>query len=434
MNVLSTALSAGIAALILLLSVPQAEAATETVVYAFNGGTDGYFPYGGLLGVSGSLYGVTAEGGTGTCEVGCGTVFSLDPKTGAETVVHSFDDNGDDGWAPSGTLTSVNGTIYGTTAYGGTGTCQNGCGTVFSVDLSTGAERVIYSFQDNGLDGQYPNSGLINVNGTLYGTTPYGGENCVSIGGCGTVFTLDPTTGSETILYSFCTQENCVDGAGPTGPLLNANGTLYGTTGFGGSSKTACVPPYSGCGTLFSLTADTGAETTVYSFCSQAKCADGSLPAGGLININNVIYGAASWGGNESACYASEGNGCGTIFSVDLTSGTEKTVYVFCEKGTKSGYCKKGEQPNGSLAYVKGILFGTTAYGGAGYGSVFSIDLSTNKARQLHAFSGGKDGTYPFDGLIRMNGMLYGTTEIGGDGGDGCEADRGCGTVFSIKP
>jgi uncharacterized repeat protein (TIGR03803 family) len=89
------------------------------------------------------------------------------------------------GRIPEGGLISVNGTLYGTTYYGGTGTCKVGCGTVFSLDPTTGTEKVLYSFQNDGADGALPFAGLIDIRGTLYGTTSTGGAH-----GGGTVFAI----------------------------------------------------------------------------------------------------------------------------------------------------------------------------------------------------------------------------------------------------
>ncbi|HEX3664001.1 MAG TPA: choice-of-anchor tandem repeat GloVer-containing protein [Rhizomicrobium sp.] len=434
MNVRTTMLSAGLALVIAMLWVPQVEAATETVVYAFKGGHDGSFPSGGLLEVNGSLYGVTPLGGTGNCQGGCGTVFSFDPATGAETVIYSFQGNGVDGSQPAGTLIDVNNTLYGVTTFGGTGTCSSGCGTVFSINPNSGAETVVYSFQHNGLDPQWPSSGLINENGMLYGASTLGGANCLSAGsGCGTIFSLDPTTGSEAVLYSFCTKGNCADGVLPNGPLLNVNGTFYGTTEFGGLSNTACIGDYPGCGTVFSFDPGSGAETVLYSFCSKKKCADGSEPAATLLEFKNAIYGTTSEGGNEIACDA---EGCGTIFSLDLISGAETAVYVFCQTQKREGdICNRGAQPNGGLIELKDKLVGTSVNGGKrSYGNVFSIRPSTAKVRQLHAFADGADGAYPAGSLVDFEGTLYGTTRVGGRRGHACALDEGCGTVFSIAP
>ncbi len=52
-------------------------------------------------------------------------------------------------------------------------------------------EKVLYSFNDNGTDGDYPYAGLIfDAAGNLYGTTGEGGTY-----GCGTVFELTPYSG-----------------------------------------------------------------------------------------------------------------------------------------------------------------------------------------------------------------------------------------------
>jgi len=201
----------------------------ETVVYSFLGGTDGKFPYAGLIDVKGLLYGTTYYGGAN----GGGTVFSVNPATGAETVLHTFG-NGMDGSEPEAGLVNVKGMLYGTTVEDG----AVGEGTVFALDPKTGVETVLHSF-GSGADGQYPYAGLIDVKGTLYGTTGNGGAS-----GDGTVFAVNPGTGAETVLYSFCGQQNCTDGAQPYAGLIDVKGVLYGTTQDGGT--------YGG-GTVFAL-------------------------------------------------------------------------------------------------------------------------------------------------------------------------------------
>ena len=99
---------------------------------------DGAFPEGGLIfDGAGNLYGVTNEGGaykSGGCEnLGCGTVFKLKPGSRGkwtESVLHSFNDNGVDGWEPSaGLVRDAAGNLYGTTYSGG----AHGYGTVFEI-------------------------------------------------------------------------------------------------------------------------------------------------------------------------------------------------------------------------------------------------------------------------------------------------------------
>ena len=191
----------------------------ETVVHSFGSGSDGANPLGDLLNVDGTLYGTTSGGGY---LFNCGTVYSFS-TTGAETVLHSFG-SGSDGLYPYAGLLNVKRTLYGTTEQGG----AHGCGTVYSVS-TTGAERVLHSFgcAGSGSDGTFPYANLLNVNGRLYGTTAYGGAY-----NNGTVFSIS-TSGTQTytVLHSFASGS---DGSEPFTGLVNVQGTLYGTTLRGG--------------------------------------------------------------------------------------------------------------------------------------------------------------------------------------------------------
>jgi uncharacterized repeat protein (TIGR03803 family) len=268
----------------------------EKVLYSFcktQGCLDGKVPVGNLIAVKGTLYGATSGGGADY-----GTVFAFDPGTGIETVLYSFTP-GTDGFNPVAGLTSVKGTLYGTTYLGGGCTSEKeGCGTVFAVDPETGAETVLHAFA-GGTDGSYPFAGMIAVNGTLYGTTNEGGGTGCDGTGCGTVFALDLKSGSEKVLYSFCSQQNCADGASPEASLLDINGVLYGATEGGGTG--ACGTQ--GCGTVFSLNPETLAEKVLYSFCPQQNCTDGSNPEAGVIDANGMLYGTTELGGaNRCRC------------------------------------------------------------------------------------------------------------------------------------
>ena len=85
----------------------------ETVLHSFGIGSDGRFPEAGLIDVKGTLYSITSAGGANSD----GTVFAIDPMTGAETVVHDFG-GGTDGLAPQAGVIDVKGALYGTTARG----------------------------------------------------------------------------------------------------------------------------------------------------------------------------------------------------------------------------------------------------------------------------------------------------------------------------
>ncbi len=100
----------------------------------------------------------------------------------AYTILHEFGRSAGDGANPSADLIDVGGTLYGTTAYGGT----RNAGTVFSTTLG-GEETVLHSFGGS-RDGANPTARLLDVNGTLYGTTSSGGANS-----SGTVFSITPS-------------------------------------------------------------------------------------------------------------------------------------------------------------------------------------------------------------------------------------------------
>ncbi|HEX4113828.1 MAG TPA: choice-of-anchor tandem repeat GloVer-containing protein [Stellaceae bacterium] len=323
----------------------------ETVLHSFGSGMDGTGPYAGLVDVKGTLYGTTYYGGT----YDDGTVFALDPKTGAETVVYSFCYKHypycTDGDSPEANLIDENGTLYGTTFAGG----ASGEGTVFALDPNTGKEKVLHSF-GNG-DGEYPYASLIDLKGRLYGTTFYGGRGYGGTSDAGTVFSVDPNTGKEKVLYSFCSQQNCTDGGYPSAGLIDVKGTLYSTTNEGGTYD---------LGTVFALDPSSGAETVLHSFGGGT---DGAYPQAGLIDVKGTLFGTTPAGGgvnDNCLTYYS----CGTAFSVDPTTGAETVAYSFCSQQN----CTDGATPFASLLDVRGTLYGTTDVGGSyGGGTVFSL-------------------------------------------------------------
>jgi len=222
---------------------------TETLLHTFKGyPSDGGVPQAGLImDKAGNLYGTTTAGGPSP---GLGTVFVLSPPPIGKTQwtegwVHTFKGYGTDGAGPLAGLIMVGDMLYGTTFSGGPG-CNNTCGTVFEVSRKTGAYSVLHFFT-GGSDGEHPAGGLINVKGTLYGTTYSGGTgSCTNSGvnGCGTVFSINLATNVEKILYSF--QQSVTDGQDPDAGLTkDSEGNLYGTTILGGQG---------GGGTVFKLT------------------------------------------------------------------------------------------------------------------------------------------------------------------------------------
>lgn len=221
------------------------------VLYRFKGSSDGIQPAANLVAVNGVLYGTTNFGGAyglRHCSGGCGTVFAFDLASGRESVLYRFT-GGRDGDVP-GAIIAARGKFYGVTRAGGITTCgvPNGCGTVYEVSAS-GSERVLHRFTGK-TDGAYPVS-LIELNGSLNGVTSNGGASKCSNGtmvvGCGTIFAIDSAAKERTV-YSF----HGADGAIPSS-LIDVNGTLYGTTMRGGRRHHGTVFELNGSGQLTTL-------------------------------------------------------------------------------------------------------------------------------------------------------------------------------------
>jgi uncharacterized repeat protein (TIGR03803 family) len=355
------------------------------LLHTFAGGSDGAEPRTTpVLDTGGNLYGTTLSGGA----YDGGLIFEVD-NAGKFTTLYSFT-NGSDGSAPNGLALDNEGNLYGTTAGGG-----DGFGTVFKFTPGGTGVTVLYTFS-GGDDGSTPEAGLVmDSAGNLYGTAYTGGS-----GGFGTVFKIS-TTNEFSVLYSF---EGGADGADPLASLiLDAQGNLYGTTGYGGSFATSCPI---GCGVVFELTPTAHGpweETLLYTFIGGS---DGGGPEAGLVmdsagNLYGTTFSGGSIGGN---C----GLGCGVVFKID-TAGTETVLHSFTGK-------PDGESPTaGLLLDSQNNLFGTTSQGGPHeLGTVFKMSSSGGTETVVHGFKGG-DGQLPIGGLAAdSEGNLYGTASSGG--------------------
>lgn len=289
----------------------------ESVLYRFKGEPDAGNPFGPLINVGGTMYGVAAGGGS----TGNGAIYALD-SSGNERVVYSFK-GGSDGSLPAGPLTALNGTLYGTTAEGG----KSGLGTIFSVTPS-GEERVLHSFKYRS-DGAHPYGGVTVLHSLLYGTAAGGGTY-----GVGAVFVVS-ASGKERVIYNFAYG---TDGAAPTGPLTAVSGRLYGTTTDGGGQN------YDG--TVFEVTSS-GEEHVLHRFLKSLT--DGQFPESALLYQNSKFYGTTSSGGKY---------GVGTIFVV-TRSGSERLLHSFES-------VPDGRYPTGSLTAINDVLYGSTTEGGTG--------------------------------------------------------------------
>jgi uncharacterized repeat protein (TIGR03803 family) len=161
----------------------------ETVLFDFNGqNATGDAPYATLIfDTAGNLYGTTVFGGT----YDSGMVFELTPQVGGEwteNIVHSFEPSNWDGGNPyGGLIKDAAGNLYGTTNLGG----EYNYGTVFKLTPKAGGgwtEKLLHTFKDNGKDGYNPYCTLLSDNaGNIYGVTYQGGTH-----NDGTVFEILP--------------------------------------------------------------------------------------------------------------------------------------------------------------------------------------------------------------------------------------------------
>jgi uncharacterized repeat protein (TIGR03803 family) len=402
----------GLASVQLLLAVfalaVAVQAQTFTVLHGFSGTNDGSFPVAGLtIDGGGNLYGTAYFGGSGYD--GPGTVFKLSPKGSGWIFakLYGFHGANDGGNPGSRVIFGPNGSLYGTTVFGGTG----GVGTVYSLRPAAGAcltalcpwsETVLYNFvQYTGWDA---NDIVFDSAGNLYGTTSQGGPND------GIVYELAPNNGTwvETTL-------NTMKGVGPpmSGVILDQAGNLYGTTYIGDG------------GTVYELTNPNWNLQRLHLF----TYADGSDPFGALIfDKSGNLYGGTLCGG---------ANGEGTIYELSPSNGgwTLTTLYNFT-KGDQN-YCGG---PYGSLVMdASGALYGTTHSGGAyEMGSVFKLAPSQGGwvYTSLHDFCAGggscSDGCYPFGNVtFDSKGNLYGTASACGPNGQG---EYSGGVVWEITP
>lgn len=402
--------------LVILTMIPACQGQTFAVLHDFTGLTDGSDPEVGLtLDGQGNFYGMASRGGYfgGFCarNSGCGAVFKITHE-GSDWVfrtLYVFHAGGgavqSEAASPYSQVTlRPDGSLYGTSYYGGQAVCNFGCGTVFRLTPPTGEcrtaqcmwnESVIFSFDQT--DGLYP-TGILAFDqaGNIYGTTIFGG-----VSDLGTAYELTDSENGwiQTKIHSF---ENKPDGALPYrgGLIFDQIGNLYGTTSEGGAH---------GQGAVFQIApSEQGwTETVIYSFTGLS---DGNGPTSNLVmdrmgNLYGICPGGGMWG--YGSVYELSPSANGWTFNV---------LYSFLAPGG----------PMGALILdAAGNLYGTTAYGN---GSVFM--LTPGQAgwtyTELHTFSG-SDGGWPAGSLVMdSHGNLFGTASEGGK--------YGFGVIFEITP
>lgn len=275
-------------------------------------------------------------------------------------------------------------------------------GYVFKLDRGASSAKRIYSFH-GGHSGEFPFGALVtDKQGDLFGTTAEGGIGFGSNTCCGTVYELKRSGAQyqERVIFRFRTRGTGV--APYTGVVADRHGALYGLTSDGVVYKLATH----GSSYVYSI---------VHRFKVGPSCSAHPSPdsPGLVLSSNDVLYGALP----------GAGAGCGIVFELvpNGTSYSEKTIYVFTGG-------KDGSDPNSVIVDSTGNVFGTTAVGGSGNGTVFELvarGVSFAK-HTLYSFSGATDGAVPVGLTMGLHGVIYGAAFGGGVGGQG--------TVFALTP
>jgi uncharacterized repeat protein (TIGR03803 family) len=280
----------------------QGGAWKESVLYAFQGAYDGWYPGEVVFGPNGSLFGTTQIGGSAyvgvSCEgnparnhVGCGTVFELTPPTKAggswtKTILHNFPSYVGDGRNPGHVVIfDALGNLYGTAGGG-----SAGYGMVYELTPPKGkggswTQTVLHNFT-GGSDGADPYPGLVlGANGVLYGTAASGASASTGI-----VFQLTPPSGgsgswTETVLTS--------GGPVPSSELaMDPSGNLYGTTDTGGSSN---------CGEVFKVSPPSGGGEWTETVLASLPCANGDITnESRVVYHNGLLYGTTIFLGSAN--------------------------------------------------------------------------------------------------------------------------------------
>ena len=364
---------------------------TERTVTLFNYNT-GAGPAARMLAVEQTLYGTLSSGGS----VAGGALFSLDPATGTTNILYQF--TGNNGADPQSSLVSSGGLLYGTTSGGG----AYSHGSVFSLAIASNAVTTLHSFSGAGSAINAVNGGLAVIASQGFGTSYQGGAY-----GLGAVFHLDPAAGTLTNIYSFTGGS---DGGAPRAAPAAIGSTLYGTTTIGGSTGGAPLR-----GTIYSYKLNSSAFSALYSFGQSGSFRDGYNPTGALIDVNNVLWGLAEYGGFG-------GLPAGTLFAFDPANNYESSQYDFGQNMNNDA-----DTPIGALVYANGLFWGASIYGGtSNNGAVFSYNPATGVESILHSFAGGTDGAHCSGGLVEDNGLLYGVVDQGGA--------FNIGAIYSVDP
>lgn len=344
----------------------------------FEGTSNGSSPNGSLFSDGAFLYGMTQSGGTNNQ----GTIFKIKLDGSGYSKLLDFDGSGN-GSYPHGNLISDGTFLYGMTYSGG----EFDSGTIFKIKPDGSSYSLLLEFHFP-IDGVYPYGSLTLEGSTLYGMTSSGGVNDL-----GTVFKIESSGSGFTKLFDF---DGNNSGRNPHGSLLSDGAFLYGMTLTGGAF---------GDGVIFKIMPDGTSFTNLHDFQGSN---DGSEPCGDLILEGGLLYGLASYYGNDY----------GTIFKIKPDGTSFENLRSL--NGTTDG-----DAPYGSLISDGTFLYGMTSAGGSSnLGTVLKIKFDGTEYTKLHDFA--TTGNSPHGSVISDGTFLYGMTTAGGI--------YNSGTIFKVLP
>ena len=345
-----------------------ASAQTFKNLHNFDITTDGRFPDARLVLSSNTLYGVASPGG----EFERGTLFSLKTDGTMFTVLHQFGDS--DFWYtnqvgdnPSGELIVSGNTLYGTTIAGGI----SGAGTVFAINTDGSGLTLLHSFTQLSMvyprytndDGAEPSGNLVLSGEILYGITSRGGAF-----GNGAIWAVGTNGTGFTNLHSFADNDGRYSHVG----MILFGDALYGTTLEGGAWNNGTVFKMNTNGTGFAVLHTFGATPGPFPYTNL----DGASPEGGVVLLNNVLYGTTFTGGI---------NGNGTVFAVTTDGSGFTNVYNFTPVSSvdTSSTNADGRFPQAGLTLAGRMFFGT-ATGGGDFGAEQILPLMLTRRPLRH--------------------------------------------------
>ncbi|RTL13711.1 MAG: T9SS type A sorting domain-containing protein [Flavobacteriaceae bacterium] len=367
--------------IILLLFKVAILNAQFTSLKSFSG--NDYGGYGSLTYLNGKLYGTTSWGGANNG----GYLYSINTDGTNFTNLHNFS-----GWSfPCGSLLHDNGVFYGMTSQGD---------GIYKINIDGTGYSVLHNFSSyNPNNGFNPHGSLIISGNVLYGMALKGGATAINgLQGSGIIFKINTDGTNFTILHSFVPGEDY-----PYGSLILKDNYLYGMSSSNGSNTNG--------GVIFKINVNGTGYTILYTFSG----ADGYTPNGNLILSDNILYGMTARGGNLNGSVRKgnvfkiniDGTGFQSIFN-DLNGSiyyswsygslvlvgnvlygkSNRNIYSLNTDGSNYqwynwgsyGYATNSFEPqeNGNLVYGDGALFGCNRYGGVNDQGVVYKFVPTN--------------------------------------------------------